>query len=57
LALQEAVLAFLQAQPRTYKEVVEELGAGSPAQREEVLRYLLDKGVVEVKGDGKLGVG
>lgn len=54
--LMAAILAFVREGKVTYRQVLLELQAGNPAQRERVLRYLLDKQIVVSETDGHLSV-
>ncbi|MEO0472913.1 MAG: RecQ family ATP-dependent DNA helicase [Bacteroidota bacterium] len=53
-SLQKALLAFVGKGGQTYRKVLTELPEGTPAQREKVLRYLLDKKVILSDGLGTL---
>jgi len=54
--IQRAILAFLHQRPTSYRDVLSQVKAGTPGQREKVLRYLLDKEIVKLE-KGKLRVG
>lgn len=45
-SIRQALLAFIQAKTPRYRDVLAECREGSPAQREKVLRHLLDQKVV-----------
>ncbi|MDX2250315.1 MAG: ATP-dependent DNA helicase RecQ [Bacteroidia bacterium] len=45
-AIQTAIISFIKARPTTYRQVINEVTTGTPAQREKVLRYLIDKEVI-----------
>ncbi|MEM6768119.1 MAG: ATP-dependent DNA helicase RecQ [Bacteroidota bacterium] len=56
-SLQTQLLTFIKDhQQSTYRQVLQGISAGTLAQREEVLRYLIDKEVVKVSPTGELSV-
>lgn len=55
-AIQRAILAFLHRQSASYRDTLIQVKAGSPAQREKVLRFLMDKHIVRVGSRGQLSV-
>ena len=55
-AIQEAILNRLKSKETTYREVLLEVQEGSPAQREKVLRYLMDKGLIQANSQGYLSL-
>lgn len=54
--LHQAILAHIQKQPTHYKEVLQNMTVGTPAQREKVLRHLLDKEILVSDMRGNLKV-
>ena len=54
--IQRAILAFLHRRPASYRDTLLQVKAGSPAQREKVLRYLMDKQIVQASLRGMLSV-
>lgn len=53
--IQTALVRYLHRYPGTlYKEILHAVQAGSPAQKEKVLRYLLDKQVIQIAENGSL---
>ncbi|MEZ4773750.1 MAG: ATP-dependent DNA helicase RecQ [Bacteroidia bacterium] len=44
--IQAAIISFVKAGPQTYRDTINQVKTGTPAQREKVLRYLLDKEVI-----------
>lgn len=54
--LKNAILHFLQTESRTYREILNQLPTGTPAQREKVLRYLLDKEILLASITGKISI-
>ncbi|RMG59526.1 MAG: RecQ family ATP-dependent DNA helicase [Bacteroidetes bacterium] len=52
--IQAAILAALAKESLAYRELLTKVSVGSPAQREKVLRYLIDKQVVKVGAGGRL---
>ena len=55
-SIKKAVVAFIQAKTPRYRDVLAECRVGSPAQREKVLRYLLDQKVILSDEFGVLSV-
>jgi ATP-dependent DNA helicase RecQ len=55
--LKSSIMAFVAAGGKSYREVVLEGPGGTPAQREKVLRYLLDKELLTSDAFGKLKSG
>lgn len=54
---QQAILAFIAAHPDTpYREVIQKVTVGSPAQKEAVIRYLLDKEILKSSIRGNLSI-
>ncbi|GAB4411699.1 MAG: RecQ family ATP-dependent DNA helicase [Bacteroidia bacterium] len=53
----EAILAYVGQGGHTYRQVVTEIAIGSADQREEVLRYLIDKAAVMADSTGNLSLG
>ncbi|MEM7373885.1 MAG: ATP-dependent DNA helicase RecQ [Bacteroidota bacterium] len=51
--IQEAILTFLAGQTFPYKRVIQEVSVGSPIQRKEVLRMMMDQEVVLLE-DGNM---
>lgn len=49
-----AVLTAVKSGTMTYREVLQNLGVGTPAQREKVLRYLIDKEIIQATTKGEL---
>ena len=55
--IQTALIRYLHRYPGTlYKEILHSVQAGSPAQKEKVLRYLLDKEVILISQNGSLNL-
>ncbi|MEL6134604.1 MAG: hypothetical protein AAFR59_14685, partial [Bacteroidota bacterium] len=50
------LMQFIREGNATYRKALLEVASGTPAQREKVLRYLLDKGIVETDEMGNLHV-
>ena len=55
--LQAAILRQIRQAPVSYRDLLFHLRAGTPAQREKVLRYLMDKQIVVMGEGGKLQMG
>jgi ATP-dependent DNA helicase RecQ len=53
-SLMGVILKEVRAQTLTYRQVVLEIAQGTPAQREKVLRYLLDQKLILISEDGLL---
>jgi ATP-dependent DNA helicase RecQ len=56
LTIQTKLLAHIKKQPTHYREVLQNITVGTPAQREKVLRYLLDKEIILSDNRGNLKV-
>jgi len=55
--LQQAILAFVRQETApTYRDALQHIPVGTPAQREKVLRFLLDKAIVTADASGRLFV-
>lgn len=52
--IREALLEYLSQGPRSYRDAIQKVQAGGPAQREKVLRYLLDKELILADIQGML---
>lgn len=52
--LQNAILAYISGNRVSYRDVLDKMKDGTPAQREKVLRYLIDKELVMVGVGGAL---
>jgi len=55
--LQAAILRQIRQAPVSYRDLLSQLKEGTPAQREKVLRYLMDKQIVVMGEGGKLQMG
>lgn len=52
--IQKNVLDMLRKAPMGYRDIVRYGKVGSPAQREKVIRFLLDRQLIQLNEDGKL---
>ncbi|RMG19423.1 MAG: RecQ family ATP-dependent DNA helicase [Bacteroidetes bacterium] len=52
--IRRSFLALLKKSPLTYREALTRVQAGTPSQREKVLRYLIDKQVIRANPHGQL---
>ena len=54
--IHRAFITLLQAQPLTYRDALIRVEKGTPHQREKVLRYLLDKNIIQASPKGELSL-
>ncbi|MEL6675774.1 MAG: ATP-dependent DNA helicase RecQ [Bacteroidota bacterium] len=50
------ILAYVKAHEASYRDILLHVAAGKPAQREKVLRYLLDREIIQRNPTGKLSL-
>ena len=55
--IQKALVQYIHLHPQiSYRSILMEVQVGSPPQREKVLRYLLDKQVIQIASNGNLSM-